>query len=49
LFAIRTLEEAVRTVAIIVADYETHARAARDIAERYFDARQVLADLIAAT
>jgi len=49
LFAIRTLEEAVRSVAAVVADYETHARAARDIAERYFDARQVLADLIAAT
>ena len=47
LFAFRTMDEALAGVDAINADYAAHARAARDLAEQMFDARKVLADLIA--
>ncbi len=47
LFAVRTLEDAVIACASIDADYAAHCAAARAIAEQYFDARTVLADLMA--
>jgi hypothetical protein len=43
LFAVRTVEEAAAAIETIAADYMTHARAARDIAAEYLDARKVLA------
>lgn len=42
LFRFSTLEEAADALATINADYEAHSRAARSIAETYFDAEQVL-------
>jgi hypothetical protein len=41
-----TLEEAVAAIADVEANYMRHARAARDIAEAYFDSDKVLARLI---
>lgn len=41
LFRFRTPRDAVAALAAANADYETHCRAARQIAETYFDARQV--------
>ena len=41
-FRFSTLEEAADALAAVNADYERHCRAAREIAEAYFDARQVL-------
>jgi hypothetical protein len=46
LIAFSTMEEARNGVAEIAADYEKHCRAARDIAEEYFDSDKVLAQLI---
>jgi hypothetical protein len=46
LFAVRAVTEAAAAFASIAADYRAHALAARRIAESYFDARQVLADLL---
>jgi len=46
LFAVRGLEDAVAAFASIAADYSAHAHAARHIADAYFDARRVLADLL---
>jgi hypothetical protein len=46
LLSFTTLEEAVEGAARIQRDYESHARAARELAERYFDSQQVLAELI---
>jgi hypothetical protein len=46
LLAFSTLEEAAEGVRTIEADYATHARAARRIAESEFDARHVLANLV---
>jgi hypothetical protein len=46
LIAFSTLEEARNGVAEIAADYEKHCRAARDIAEEYFDSGKVLKALI---
>jgi hypothetical protein len=46
LVAFRTLEEAVRGAESIVADYAGHCRAAREIAERYFDSDVVLGRLM---
>ena len=43
LFAVRTVEEAAAAIETITADYMTHARAAREIAAEYLDARKVLA------
>ena len=47
LFAFRTLEEAVAGIEAIDADYAAHSRAARQLAAEMFDARTVLADLLA--
>lgn len=44
--AFRTIEEAVRGIERINTDYERHRRAARRIAEKYFDARVVLGTLL---
>jgi hypothetical protein len=46
LVAFRTLEEAVAGVERIVGDYERHCRAARAIAEEYFDSDKVLGRLL---
>jgi len=42
MFRFLTMQEAVEALAAINRDYERHCRAARAIAETYFDARQVL-------
>ena len=41
-----TLDEAAEALTTIEADYERHCRAARALAETYFDAQTVLADII---
>jgi hypothetical protein len=46
LVAFRTLDEAVTGVLRIARDYENHCRAARAIAERYFDSDRVLGQLV---
>lgn len=46
LLVFRTAEEALRGVETIGEDYDRHARAARAIAERYFDSDRVLGDLL---
>jgi hypothetical protein len=46
MFRFSTLENAVQALTTINANYEKHCRAARDIAETYFDSRQVLARLL---
>jgi hypothetical protein len=46
LFAVRDVEEAAAAVEAIERDYERHARAARAIAEQYFDAEKVLSSLL---
>jgi hypothetical protein len=48
LVAFRTLEEAVAGVEAISGDYESHAAAARGIAEEHFDSDRVLAALLSA-
>ena len=48
LFAFRTIDEAVAAVEAIDRDYGRHARAARALAEEYFDARKVLGTMAAA-
>ena len=45
LLAFRTLDEAVAGVDRITRDYELHARAARSLAEEYFDANRVVGRL----
>ena len=47
LFAVRTAEEAAAAIGAIESDYMTHARAAREIAMEYLDARKVMAKLLA--
>ena len=47
LFAVRTVEEAADAIETIASDYLTHARAAREIAAEYLDARKVLAKFLA--
>jgi hypothetical protein len=47
LFAFRTMAEVLTAINAINADYAAHSRAARQLAEQMFDARNVLADLIA--
>ncbi len=42
LIAFRTLEDAVAGAQRIAADYERHRRAAREVAEGYFDSDLVL-------
>jgi hypothetical protein len=44
--AFRTLDEAVDALADVESKYERHARAARAIAEEYFDSKRVLGELI---
>jgi hypothetical protein len=46
LVAFRTLDEAIRGAARIANDYEGHCRAARALAEEYFDSDTVLGQLI---
>jgi hypothetical protein len=47
LFAFRTPDEALAAIDAINADYAAHSRAARELAGQMFDARIVLANLIA--
>ncbi len=47
LFTYQTLDEGRAGIEAINADYDAHSRAARQLAEKLFDARKVLADLIA--
>ncbi len=44
----RTLEEAARGVEEIRRHFQAHSRAAREIAEAYFDSRTVLSSLVEA-
>jgi hypothetical protein len=46
LLAFSTVEEAVASIKEIEANYERHAKAAREIAEEYFDATTVLTHLV---
>jgi len=46
ILAFTTMEEAAAAVRAVELDYERHARAARALAEEYFDARKVLTRLI---
>jgi len=46
LIAYRTLDEAVSGAESIASEYEKHARAARSIAEEYFDSDRVLSDFV---
>ena len=46
LFAFETTDQACAGIAAVVRDYERHARAARGIAEEYFDAARVLPQLL---
>jgi hypothetical protein len=46
LLTFSTLEEAVSAVNRVLADYEAHAEAARELAERYFDSDLVLGRLL---
>jgi hypothetical protein len=48
LFAFRTLDESVAAIQAVLSDYASHARAARDIAEAYFDSGPVLERLVEA-
>jgi len=47
LVAFSTLDEAVEGAAGILGDWPRHARAARDVAEEFFDSRKVLGELLA--
>jgi hypothetical protein len=42
MFRFTTLEQAIRAFETINADYERHCRAARQLAETYFDAKQII-------
>lgn len=46
LFAFQTVDDAAAAIAAVEADYAHHARAARDLACREFEAEVVLADLV---
>ena len=46
LFAFRTMDDILTAIETIQSDYERHSRAAREIAEEYFDAEKVLRSLI---
>jgi hypothetical protein len=46
MFRFSTIEEAAAALAEIDADYERHCRAAREIAETFFDARAVLSEIL---
>ena len=47
LFAFNTMEDIITAFEAIQADYDRHSRAARCIAEEYFRAETVLANVIA--
>ncbi len=47
LLAFRTIEEAVEGVERITREYETHCRAARQIAEEYFDSSKIIREMAA--
>jgi hypothetical protein len=49
LLAFDGLDDAVEAVQRISSDYEHHCRAAREIAEKYFDARTVIGDILQAS
>jgi len=40
------MDEAVRALAAVEADYERHCRSARSLAEQYFDGRSVVAQVL---
>jgi hypothetical protein len=46
LYAVRALEEATGAIRSVAAEYEANTQSARQIAEQYFDARRVLADVM---
>jgi hypothetical protein len=46
IFRFSSVDEAVDALAVIDADYERHSRAARAIAEAFFDAQLVLSDIL---
>ena len=46
LFAFETIDEAIAGMEEIDSNYEHHCRAARELAEEFFDARKILTDLI---
>ena len=46
LFPFQTMEDAIKAIDVINSDYEFHCRAARSIAEDYFDGRKVARDLL---
>jgi hypothetical protein len=46
MFRFSTMAEAVDAIATINANYEKHCRAAREIAEAYFDASKIAADIL---
>jgi hypothetical protein len=46
MFRFSTIDEAAEALATIDAHYERHCRAARAIAETYFDSRAVLSDTL---
>jgi glycosyltransferase involved in cell wall biosynthesis len=47
LFAFRGADDALAAIEAVDADYERHSRAARAIAEAYFDSDKVLARMLA--
>ena len=49
LLAFRTLDEAVDQAGRIAGDYEAHSKAARALAEEYFDSDKVLRRFLQAT
>jgi hypothetical protein len=46
LFAFSTMDEALAAIEAVESDYERHCKAAREIAEEYFDSRKVLTKLL---
>jgi hypothetical protein len=46
LFRFATIEEAIGGLEAVNADYERHCRAARDVAEAYFDGEQIVAQIL---
>jgi hypothetical protein len=46
LFRFRTLADAMEALTAINGDYERHCRAARDIAESYFDGEEIVAQIL---
>ena len=46
MFRFSTIEEAVQALAAVNEDYPRHRRAARELAETYFDGRRIVAGLL---